>query len=111
MFPDLRFQTIEIGTFTGQISEVTKFALWEVYKLSTCNIPVNVFIDNVVLLAKIGSFVVFKLRKDKRWNRKTKYLHPAPVSIHQPGFVRRYVIPTAKVVGVIAAVVRILLHL
>jgi hypothetical protein len=73
--------------------------------LSTCSVPVNVFIDNVVLLTKIGSFVVFKLRKEKRWNRKSKYLHPAPVSVKQQSFLRRYVLPAAKVIGIIAAVV------
>jgi len=108
IYPDLRFQTVEIGTFTGQISESSKFSLWEIYKLTTCSVPVNVFIENVVLLAKIGSFVVFKLRKEKRWNRKSKYLHPATVATKQPGFVRQYVLPTAKVVGIIAGVVIVL---
>ena len=105
IYPDLRFQTVEIGTFTGQISEGTKFSLWEIYKLTTCTLPVNVFIDNIVLLAKIGSFVVFKLRKEKRWSRNSKYLHPATVAVKQPGFVRRYLIPAGKVIGIVAGVV------
>jgi hypothetical protein len=75
--PNLSFHTIEIGAFTGQISEGTKFALWEIYKLSKCSIPVNVFIDNIVLLTKLGSFVIFKWRKERRWTRKSNFLHPA----------------------------------
>jgi len=29
------FHTIEIGSYSGLVSETTKFALWEVYKLTT----------------------------------------------------------------------------
>ena len=32
---NVTFHTIEIGSYSGLVSETTKFALWEVYKLTT----------------------------------------------------------------------------
>ena len=103
--PNLSFHTIEVGTFKGQISEGTKFSLWEIYKLSKCNVPVNVFIDNVVLLTKLGSFVIFKFRKERRWNRKSNYLNPANTAGQKKGFVRYYLKPIGKVIGIVGALV------
>ena len=101
--PKLSFHTIEIGTFTGQISEGTKFSIWEIYKLSKCAIPVNVFIDNLVLMTKLGSFLIFKWRKERKWNRKHAFLHPVNSTLKKVEFVRHYLIPFGKAMAILTA--------
>jgi len=111
LFTRILFHTIEIGTLTGNISESSKFALWEIYKLTPGNIPIATYMENVVLLSKLGSFVIFKWRNEKKWNRGVQFLQPSNTTYESKEFVRDYLIPAAKLLGILAALIALLILL
>jgi hypothetical protein len=57
---------------------------------------VNVFIDNVVSLAKLGSFKIFKSKSEARWDRYTPYLYPTDLAVKKKGVVQSYLISLGK---------------
>ena len=66
--------------------------------------PVNVFIDNVVSLAKLGSFKIFKSKHETRWDRHLPYLYPTADSAPKTkGLVRSYLILIGKFFGLTVA--------
>jgi hypothetical protein len=60
---------------------------------------VNVFIDNVVSLAKLGSFKIFKSKNESRWDRSSSFLYPIGQVAKRKGSVRSYFISAGKFIG------------
>ena len=55
------FYSIEIGSSLGQMTENTKFSLWQFYQITTRSVKVDDMISNVSQLTKLSSFKLFKV--------------------------------------------------
>lgn len=64
-----------------------------------------------MLLSKLGSFVIFKWRNEKKWNRGVQFLQPSNTTYESKEFVRDYLIPAAKLLGILAALIALLILL
>ena len=59
------FYSIEIGSSLGQMTENTKFSLWQFFQITTRSIKVEDMISNVSILTKLSSFKLFKVGGSK----------------------------------------------
>ena len=55
--------TLEIGASLGQMSETTKFSIWQFFRLTTKSTNMDQIVSNVALITKLGSFKLFKVQK------------------------------------------------
>lgn len=71
------------------------------------------FIDNVVSLAKLGSFKIFKSKHEARWDRNGPFLYPMDLSVKRKGSVRSYFVSAGKFLGLTLALAALffLLHI
>ena len=53
--------TLEIGASLGQMSETTKFSIWQFFRLTTKSTNMENIVTNIALLAKLSSFKLFKV--------------------------------------------------
>ena len=53
--------TLEIGASLGQMSETTKFSIWQFFRLTTKSTSMENIVSNIALLAKLSSFKLFKV--------------------------------------------------
>ena len=53
--------TLEIGSSLGQMSETTKFSIWQFFRLTTKSTSMENIVSNIALLAKLSSFKLFKV--------------------------------------------------
>lgn len=74
---NVSYYSIAVGSSLGHMSESTKFALWQLFQLTTQSLPVETMIRNVSALVKLSSYKIFKTRYEARWDKRTKVLLPA----------------------------------
>ena len=60
--------TLEIGTSLGQMSETTKFSIWQFFRLTTKSTNMENIVTNIALLAKLSSFKLFKVYRFYLYN-------------------------------------------
>ena len=53
--------TLEIGASLGQMSETTKFSIWQFFRLTTKCTTMENIVSNITMLAKLSSFKLFKV--------------------------------------------------
>ena len=112
------FYSIEIGSSLGHMSENTKFAMWQLFQITTKLINMDQMITNVSSLAKLTSYKIFKHRYESRWDRRMRYLSPTDrksiwstgISLgrrkgyRRRGLIRGYVVPLLKLLAAIFVV-------
>ena len=60
--------TLEIGTSLGQMSETTKFSIWQFFRLTTKSTNMENIVTNIAMLAKLSSFKLFKVYRFYLYN-------------------------------------------
>ena len=55
--------TLEIGASLGQMSETTKFSIWQLFRLTNKTTNMDRIVSNITLLTKLSSFKLFKVLK------------------------------------------------
>ena len=55
--------TLEIGASLGQMSETTKFSIWQLFRLTNKTTNMERIVSNITLLTKLSSFKLFKVSK------------------------------------------------
>ena len=53
--------TLEIGSSLGQMSETTKFSIWQFFRLTTKSTNMDIIISNMSTITKLSSFKLFKV--------------------------------------------------
>ena len=53
--------TLEIGASLGQMSETTKFSIWQLFRLTNKTTNMERIVSNITLLTKLSSFKLFSL--------------------------------------------------
>lgn len=61
---------------------------------------INVFLDNVMVLTKLGSFKIYKMQNDPQWDPSCPYLFPTTVVSKKKNMVKMYLIQAGKFVGI-----------
>ena len=103
----VHFYTVEIGSSLGHMSENSKMSLYQFYQMTTKSASWEQVLENVINLAKLGSYKIFKHRYENRWDRRMRYLQPAESSFlwttfnrrkryRRRGIVRGYIVPLLK---------------
>lgn len=57
----VNFYSMEIGSSLGQMTEATKFSIWQFFQITTQSVKVDQIMSNVSLLTKLSSFKLFKV--------------------------------------------------
>ncbi len=60
----------------------------------------HTFIDNVVVLTKLGSFKIYKMQHDPQWAASCPYLFPTTIVSKKKNLVKMYLIQAGKFVGI-----------